>query len=274
MKIMIIGAAGFIGSTTAAYLLKHSQHSVVSIDDLSTTPDVFNLEPALRATSRHSFHIADAADRKIMKKILSVEKPDLVIFAIELDMEGLQTITGFESLGSAAGVSKTIVVCSEPGHEGQYKRIDRFPDLRALPNHILVSTCRIFGPRQNHRHFLPTIIQKNIGIVKFDIRPGEVPQEWLYIGEFFKALLAIISSTDPAPHYCVSSGQVATEVDIANMVYSIVKDVQIDEEFSVVVSNTLDTSEIKKLGWEPTQNLFQAIEHTTRWFSDNLWTMR
>ena len=280
MKVMIVGAAGFIGSTTATYLLKHPDFNVVSIDDLSTMPDPYNLEPARRATSRHAFHVADATDARIMGKILQIERPDTILFAVELDDRGMSAIATIqqECLKIGLDVDKIIVVCSHRGQEGDYLGLPALPDFSEMRNCTVVSTCRVFGPRQHSRHLIPRAIYKNLALTNVPVETNKtLAQEWLYIGEFFKALLMILQADHCAGAYCISSGDVATEHEIAEKISEIIKGDPTFESakgLSEVISNTLDCSEIRNLGWRPTQNLAKALEHTVRWFSDNTWALR
>lgn len=276
MKVMIIGGAGFVGSATAIYLIQHTNFSIVSIDNLSSTNDIYNLEQARRATSRHEFYIADARDDVIMAKILRVESPDVVIFAIDLDDSGIAAVKAIDRARRSESLhfQKTIVICSHPGQSGSYGKLEDLPDFSGLPNHIIVSTCRIFGPRQHSRHFVPSVIYGIMGLAKAAEPNKTEPQEWLYVLDFFKALLAIVVAPKNLGHYCVSSGQVATELEIAKNLEQIMEGGSQTEDASVVVSNTIDTSEINELGWKPLQDLNKALEHTARWYSDNKWARR
>ncbi|MCP5179485.1 MAG: NAD-dependent epimerase [Pseudomonadales bacterium] len=81
MKVLVTGAAGFIGSTTAHKLLD-SGCEVVGIDNLNDYYDVTLKQARLdRLTHRHGFTFArvDVADRAAMADMFAHEKPDRII---------------------------------------------------------------------------------------------------------------------------------------------------------------------------------------------------
>ena len=81
MRILITGAAGFIGSTTAHMLLDRGDE-VIGIDDLNDYYDV-NLKLArlsrLQAKSAFSFHRIDVADAASFREVLQACQPQRVI---------------------------------------------------------------------------------------------------------------------------------------------------------------------------------------------------
>lgn len=280
MKVMIVGAAGFIGSTVAAGLIKSTNFQVVSVDNLSTISDVYNLEPARRATSRHQFYIANANDEAIMAKILKIERPSAIVFAIELDADGIAAVRSIAALCEKLELHpKVLVTTSHPTQTGTSYLKGPTPDFSDLPEHTLIFTCRVFGPRQHSKHFVPAVIYDSLGMIDWQIQADESDvQEWLYVGDFFKALSLVLSSQVVFRELCVSSGLFATEAEVASKIQKIVGQERARDERqlqSSIVSNTLNSSQIVELGWSPTADLDRALEHTLRWFSDNhQWALR
>ncbi|WP_223634653.1 NAD-dependent epimerase [Planococcus sp. 4-30] len=80
MKILITGAAGFIGSTLAKKLLKQN-YSIIGIDNLNDYYSVSLKEArlSLLENSNFIFHKTDLEDSKEIASIFEKEKPDVVV---------------------------------------------------------------------------------------------------------------------------------------------------------------------------------------------------
>ena len=80
MKILVTGAAGFIGSNFVKHLINKTDHSIVAIDCLNYASDINNLSNYLRNSNRFEFIQASIDDSEILKSI----KYDIVVnFAAE-----------------------------------------------------------------------------------------------------------------------------------------------------------------------------------------------
>jgi UDP-glucuronate 4-epimerase len=81
MKILVTGAAGFIGMHTSLRLLARGDH-VVGVDNLNDYYDVTLKEARLARLTVHpnfSFYKLDVADRQAMAELFASEKPQRVI---------------------------------------------------------------------------------------------------------------------------------------------------------------------------------------------------
>ncbi|MGI6736226.1 MAG: dTDP-glucose 4,6-dehydratase [Anaerovoracaceae bacterium] len=84
MKVLVTGAAGFIGSNFVYYMLEeHPEDEIVGLDLLTYAGNMETLEPALK-NSRFSFIKADICDRAKIFDVFAAEKFDVVVnFAAE-----------------------------------------------------------------------------------------------------------------------------------------------------------------------------------------------
>lgn len=84
MKMMITGAAGFIGSNFVFYMRKmHPDYELLCVDKLTYAGNLATLKPVMN-DARFKFVKADIADRKMICDIFEAEKPDVVVnFAAE-----------------------------------------------------------------------------------------------------------------------------------------------------------------------------------------------
>ena len=81
MKVLLTGAAGFIGMHTAQLLLARGDH-VVGLDNLNAYYDVRLKEARLRRLEGRAgfqFVRADVADRQAMAGLFAAEKPQRVV---------------------------------------------------------------------------------------------------------------------------------------------------------------------------------------------------
>ena len=80
VKILITGGSGFIGTNLINYLNKNKFYKIVNIDKLSSvsTPEIFK---KLKYKKNYKFYKFDLSNKKKLKKVLLIEKPDFIIHA-------------------------------------------------------------------------------------------------------------------------------------------------------------------------------------------------
>lgn len=84
MKILVTGAAGFIGSNFTYYMLReHPDYNIVGLDLLTYAGNLETLEPAMK-NPKFKFVKADIADAPAMDELFAAEQFDIVVnFAAE-----------------------------------------------------------------------------------------------------------------------------------------------------------------------------------------------
>lgn len=256
MKILITGAAGFIGANFVrrSTFLKNKEHQFISIDKLLYPHSKSNFY--ISNGKSDNFYIADVADATVINSIFEIEKPEIIIhFAAESHVDhSIQTAAPFiysNVLGTQNIIdnavkhkSKLFFYISTDEVYGQLKsENDLSWDENALLNprnpysasklsgellvkaahethglqYVITRCSNNFGPRQSLRNLIPKII-KNI------IEEKEVPiygqgrqiREWIFVEDHCDAIWKIIESNKYNEAYNVSSGNEISNLELFN----------------------------------------------------------
>ena len=78
MKFLITGGAGFIGSAVIRFLIKKTKHQVLNLDKLSYAGNLESLR-SVSSNLRYKFVKGDICDRKLISKIFSNFKPNVIM---------------------------------------------------------------------------------------------------------------------------------------------------------------------------------------------------
>lgn len=78
LRILLTGGAGFIGSAFVHYVIEHTSHSIMNVDNLSYSGNLESLVN-IEGSKRYSFAHLDICDKEHLPSILLKYKPNLVI---------------------------------------------------------------------------------------------------------------------------------------------------------------------------------------------------
>jgi len=148
---------------------------------------------------------------------------------------------------------------------------------------ISAMPTNLYGPRDNFNvetaHVLPALlhrfhIAKLIGAQNVDIwGDGSPLREFLHVEDLARACLILLSSYDEATPINIGYGQEISIRDLAQLISNVVG-FEGDITFNSSMPNGtprkfLDSTRIKKLGWEPQHSLTTGIATTYDWFVAN-----
>lgn len=259
MKIVIAGAAGFIGANLVSHLLQKTQHIIISIDDLSGTTTLNNLQHALaHKNDRHRFYLCDIGYRKILDSLFKLEKPDVIINLTKIEHDQLRTANElilYNSAISSNSVKKYITFNTD--------EIFIQPDTK-----IIINCCNIFGPKQDARSVIPTIIDRVLNNKNVDpLEKTDIEIEWMYINDLLEMIGIIIDKGEEKEIYDIRSGWELSKEDIFIFLNSIYKEQPIELNIKNISSHS------NPFGWQPTKQLKRALEHTLQWYNLNRWAL-
>jgi len=150
-------------------------------------------------------------------------------------------------------------------------------------NWISAMPTNLYGPRDNFNlqtaHVLPALlhrfhIAKLNGAQNVDIwGDGSPLREFLHVEDLARACLILLSSYDEATPINIGYGQEISIRDLAQLISNVVG-FEGDITFNSSMPNGtprkfLDSTRMKKLGWEPQHSLTTGIATTYDWFVAN-----
>ena len=263
-RVLVTGAAGFIGSHTCDALLKTGK-TVMGVDNLSTGC-LDNLSGA-RMQETFSFHQADICEAGVMAKIFTDFQPQAVIHLAALvsvpiaeknpDENYRVNVLGTKTVAEAALISATkrIVFASSAAVYGNSDHLPLSENGPALPinqygtakleaenlllqlgkSHGLIPTClrffNVYGPRQNPSSPYSGVIsifadQCRAGRPVTVYGDGHQTRDFIFIQDIARAVVASATNTAlPGGIYNLCSGTGMTLLELLDALQRIHPDI-------------------------------------------------
>jgi len=302
MRLLITGAAGFIGSTYAR--LAAAEHEVTVLDALTYAGRQQNLEGV-----DHTFVHGSIADPDVVRE--AMQGCDAVVnFAAESHVDRsisgqdpfvLTHVVGTSVLLGAVrdlGVARYLQVSTDE----VYGSIDSGSFTEASPldpsspysatkaaGDLLVSAhvqthgiegviCRgsnNYGPRQYPEKLIPLI---TLNALHGDPLPvygdGRQVRNWLYVEDFASAIHLVLLHGEPGSAYNVGGPQECENIEVVHRVLELTGR---DESLIEYVTDrpghdrrySLSSDRLRALGWEAQVGFMEGLERTVEWYRDN-----
>jgi dTDP-glucose 4,6-dehydratase len=309
MKLLVTGAAGFIGSNFVRYVLQHHpDDAIVNLDKLTYAGNPANLAD-VAADPRYTFVHGDICDGKLVRDVLrgvdavvnfaaeshvdrSLVEPDgflrTDIFGVftlleavrELRIPRLLHISTDEVYGSVAQGSSRETDPLRPSNP--YSASKAGGDLLALSywhTHrvpvVITRSSNNFGPYQYPEKVVPLFITNAL-----EDRPlplygdGRNVRDWLYVLDNCAGIdLALRRGLD-GEVYNIGGGN---EVENVVLTREILRLTGKSESLIKPVTDrpghdrrySVDSSKIGRLGWAPRAPFAAALESTVRWYREH-----
>lgn len=310
MKVLVTGAAGFIGSNYVRYLLDNSDSEVTIFDSLTYAGNESTLEDLLK-TGRVTFVKGDICDPVAMQDAMSGHK-QVVHFAAEshVDRSIADSAAFFHTncfgtnvvmdTARKCAVEKVVHI----GTDEVYGSVENGSSLETdpldprSPYSASKAGSDLIASAYFHTYGLPVIITRctnNFGRYQYPekaiplfttnlLQGGTVPlygdglhqRDWLYVDDHCSGIMTVLDHGVFGDIYNIGAGNETANIDL---VTSLLKILKLDESSIEYVSDrpghdrrySVDTSKIRALGWTKVHSIDTALEKTVNWYRDNEW---
>ena len=308
MKLLVTGAAGFIGSTYVRTVLAERDDEVVVLDKLTYAGRRENLQDV---EDRIEFVEGAIEDRDLVTELMP--GIDAVVnFAAEShvdrsiadqDVFARAHVIGTGVLLDAArehGVSRYLQVSTDEVYGSIEKGsfTERSPLAPSSPysatkaagdllvsahvhtygiEAVIVRGSNNYGPRQYPEKLIPLGI---LNALHDDALPvygdGKQVRNWLYVEDFGRAIDLALRSGIPGEVYNVGGPDETANIDVVRRILALTGR---DESLIEYVTDrpghdrrySLSSDKIRELGWEPSRRFQEGLEQTVDWYRDNGW---
>lgn len=308
MRILVTGAAGFIGSNYVHYLLEHTDDiEVISLDALTYAGDKINLEPVLD-DERHEFVEGDIRDAELVDELVS--RADVIVnFAAEshvdrsidgsapfvsTNVEGVQVLC---DAALEADIDCFVQISTDEVYgevlEGTSAEDDRlnprnpYAATKASADHLAYSyyvthdlpvkitrSSNNYGPRQHKEKLIPKMISLAKDRKELPLYgDGTNVREWIYVRDNCRAIEEVRTSGAVGEVCNIGSGDEKTNLAVAEAILDMVGG---SEDLITFVEDrpghdyryALDTTKIRSLGWEPEVSFDEGLKRTIDYYSN------
>ena len=305
-KVLITGAAGFIGSHFTELILSRYDYSVIALDKLTYAGSLANLRTVMNHP-RLKFVLGDICDHDLVGGLFQ-EGVDLVVnFAAESHVDRsmaeaapfIQTnIGGTQVLLEAArkgGVRRFLQVSTDevygPAlHEAfsedaplspssPYSASKAGADLlvmaygrtHGLPV-VITRSANNYGPRQHPEKLIPKLITRAVAGMPLPLYgDGLQVRDWIHVEDNCAAIEVVLQQGEDGQVYNVGTGRGMANLEVARR---ILRALGRPEDLILFTADrpghdrvyAVDTEKIGRLGWKPARDFGSGLAETVRWY--------
>jgi dTDP-glucose 4,6-dehydratase len=308
MRILVTGAAGFIGSTYVHLLAARGDDEVVVLDKLTYAGRRENLQDV---EDRIEFVEGSIEDRDLAREVM--QGADAVVnFAAESHVD--RSIADQDAFARTHVIGTSVLLDSAREHGvGRYVQVSTdevygsiekgsFTETSPLnpsspysatkaAGDLLVAAhvhtygieaviCRgsnNYGPRQYPEKLIPLCI---LNALAGDSLPvygdGKQVRNWLYVEDFAGAIDLALRKGIPGEVYNVGGPDETANIDVVRRILAATDR---DESLIAYVTDrpghdrrySLSSDRIRELGWQPSRRFSEGLQQTVEWYRDNEW---
>lgn len=144
-------------------------------------------------------------------------------------------------------------------------------------NYCITRSSNNYGPRQTRDKFIPKVIHCIMNNEKIPLYgDGKNIRDWLYVEDNCNAIMKVAEDGKPGEIYNISANQEYSNIEV---IYEICKVMGKGMDLIAHVTDRaghdfrygIDSTKMRKLGWEPTMKFKDGIAKTVEWYFINKW---
>ncbi|MCE5300072.1 MAG: dTDP-glucose 4,6-dehydratase [Spirochaetia bacterium] len=309
MKILVTGGAGFIGSNFVEYMFRnHPNYSITVFDAMTyaSNPetvakfkgrkgfrfikgDINNTAAVNRAIKGHDWVVNFAAETHVDRSILGpgafVETNvkgtfNLLEAARNSGVKKFLHISTDEVYGSVAGGKSKEGDMLEP--TSPYSSSKAAADLIALSYFrtfglpvIITRSSNNFGPYQHPEKFIPFFITRAMEGAELPLYgDGKNVRNWIFVEDNCSGLDTALHKGKPGEVYNIGGNVEVPNIMVAQAIAESLgvktdKIKRVKDRPAHDRRYALDSSKLKKMGWKPRFDFFEALGITIAWYTHN-----
>ena len=306
MNLLVTGGAGFIGSNFVRYLITKTEHRVVNYDCLTYAANIDYLND-LNDFDRYTFVLGNINNQKLVNTIIEKFAIDCIInFAaeshvdrsiadastfVETNVVGatcllecarshsirliqLSTDEVYGSLSAGYAMEDAVLDPTSP-YAASKAAADQFVMAYFKTYGVQTNIIRAannYGPNQHKEKLIPlmlTYMKKHKPLPIYG--DGLNRRDWLYVTDFCRAILLVLTKGEPGEIYNVTDHQEVTNLQIIDYLkqfsqYKFVRTKFVENRLGHDQRYGMDNTKIKALGWQPEISLVDGLEKTVQWY--------
>ena len=309
MKILVTGGCGFIGSNFIKHMFKtRPAYKIVNLDKLTYCGNLENLRD-IEKDLRYAFIKGDICDRKIVDKaingcdaVINFAAESHVDRSIEDASAFIRTnIQGVYVLLEAAkkhNIKRFIQISTDETYgsirKGSFKETSLlhpnspYSAAKAGGDHlalayyttfklpvIVTRSSNNFGPYQYPEKVIPLFITNLLANKKVPLYgDGMNVRDWLYVFDNCSAIDLILHKGKIGEIYNIGGSFEIPNIELTTIILKLLG--KTDKMINYVPDRlghdrrySLDSTKIKKLGWQPSKDFNAAIKETINWYKAN-----
>lgn len=314
MRVLVTGAAGFIGSEFINQLTTNPDYDVSVIDSLTYAGKIRNLADS---ENKYEFTKLDIRNREGLDVLFKNGSFDKVVhFAAESHVDNsisnpnifLETnIFGTQNLIEMSikyGVSEFLHVSTDEVYgsllsgfateETAFNPASAYSASKAAAEHFInaakhtfklntkiVRCSNNYGPRQYPEKLIPFFISelrqgKNVKLYG----TGNNIREWLHVSDCAAGILLVLESQKTNEVYNISSGQFYSNFEVATLIlnhfgFDQNKIEYVEDRKGHDFRYAISSKKISdELHWEPRVDFKKGLIETINWYSENDWALQ
>ncbi len=309
MRILVTGGCGFIGSNFIRYLFsEYKDVRVINLDKLTYCGNPDNLED-LSGNMNYRFVKGDICDGSLVEDLVgevdhvvnfaaethvdrSIKYPDDFVRTNVFGVKTLLEACRKKNLARFVQVSTDEVYGDiEAGFSKEddllrpnspYAATKASGDLLSLSYFrtygfpvVIVRSSNNFGPYQYPEKAMPLFITNLVEGKKVPVYgDGNNVRDWLFVEDNCRGIDAVLRKGRTGEVYNIGGGNQVANIDMVRKILSLMGR---SEKDIVFVKDrpghdrryALDSSKVKKLGWEPAFGFEEGIKRTVAWYTEN-----